>query len=169
MVVQGVKNPLVDLLSLEDKTLDEVRFPEMTSQSQPQHTDQKSFTCTAFFWPEDLNYFLWCRVMESAQHYPPLPLQTGLWRRAVTQPLSSASTITAPWCWQQAHAKGKENTFWNLLPVFSGVFVFFFFADQSIFSKGNTNRPSEWDEQYRRKLAGFGLLSASCKEGTTAL
>lgn len=26
MVVQGVKNPLVDLLSLEDKTLDEVRF-----------------------------------------------------------------------------------------------------------------------------------------------
>lgn len=26
MVVQGVKNPLVDLLMLEDKTLDEVRF-----------------------------------------------------------------------------------------------------------------------------------------------
>lgn len=26
MVVQGVKNPLVDLLSLEDKSLDEVRF-----------------------------------------------------------------------------------------------------------------------------------------------
>lgn len=26
MVIQGVKNPLVDLLSLEDKTLDEVRF-----------------------------------------------------------------------------------------------------------------------------------------------
>lgn len=31
MVVQGVKNPLVDLLSLEDKTLDEVRFSEMIS------------------------------------------------------------------------------------------------------------------------------------------
>ena len=28
MVVQGVKNPLVDLLSLEDKSLDEVRFNE---------------------------------------------------------------------------------------------------------------------------------------------
>lgn len=41
MVVQGVKNPLVDLLSLEDKTLDEVRFTEMMSQSQPQHTTQK--------------------------------------------------------------------------------------------------------------------------------
>lgn len=27
MVVQGVKNPLVDLLSMEDKTLDEVRIP----------------------------------------------------------------------------------------------------------------------------------------------
>lgn len=32
LVVQGVKNPLVDLLSLEDKTLDEVRFSEMMSQ-----------------------------------------------------------------------------------------------------------------------------------------
>lgn len=28
MVEQGVRNPLVDLLSLEDKTLDEVRFNE---------------------------------------------------------------------------------------------------------------------------------------------
>lgn len=33
MVVQGVKNPLVDLLSLEDKTLDEVGFNEMISHS----------------------------------------------------------------------------------------------------------------------------------------
>lgn len=33
MVVQGVKNPLVDLLSLEDKTLDEVGFNEMISRS----------------------------------------------------------------------------------------------------------------------------------------
>ena len=38
MVVQGVKNPLVDLLSLEDKTLDEVRCGEMISVSQPHHT-----------------------------------------------------------------------------------------------------------------------------------
>lgn len=37
MVVQGVKNPLVDLLSLEDKTLDEVRLSEMISQLQPLH------------------------------------------------------------------------------------------------------------------------------------
>lgn len=83
MVVQGVKNPLVDLLSLEDKTLDEVRFPEILSQSQTQRTNQKSFTCTAFFFlfihrPEGFNYFLWYRVMESVQHYPPPPLQTGL-------------------------------------------------------------------------------------------
>lgn len=28
MVEQGVRNPLVDLLSLEDKTLDEVGFSE---------------------------------------------------------------------------------------------------------------------------------------------
>lgn len=130
MVVQGVKNPLVDLLSLEDKTLDEVRFPEMMSQSQPQHTNQNHLPVQLSFssssvWPEDLNYFVWYRVMESVQHYPPLPLQTGLWRRAVTPPLSSASTITAPWCWQQAHAKGKENTFWNPLPVFSVFWVFF--------------------------------------------
>lgn len=63
MVVQGVKNPLVDLMSLEDKTLDEVRCDEMTSQSQPQRITQKSFTCIAFFFllilrPQDLNNFL---------------------------------------------------------------------------------------------------------------
>lgn len=59
MVVQGVKNPLVDLLSLEDKTLDEVRLDEMINQSHPHHTTQKSFTCIAFFFlsvrrPQDL-------------------------------------------------------------------------------------------------------------------
>ncbi len=59
MVIQGVKNPLVDLLSLEDKTLDEVRLNEMISQSQLHHTTQKSFTCIAFFFlsvlrPQDM-------------------------------------------------------------------------------------------------------------------
>lgn len=59
MVVQGVKNPLVDLLSLEDKSLDEVRHNEMISLSQPHHTTQKSFSCIDFFFlsilrPQDL-------------------------------------------------------------------------------------------------------------------
>lgn len=49
MVVQGVKNPLVDLMALEDKTLDEVRFNEMIRQTKPHHTTQKSFTSIAFF------------------------------------------------------------------------------------------------------------------------
>lgn len=58
MVVQGVKNPLVDLLSLEDKTLDEVRRNEMMSLSQPHHTTQ-SFSCIDLFFlsilrPQDL-------------------------------------------------------------------------------------------------------------------
>lgn len=43
MVEQGVRNPLVDLLSLEDKTLDEVGFSESLMLSWQQHSSQVDF------------------------------------------------------------------------------------------------------------------------------
>lgn len=109
MVVQGVKNPLVDLLSLEDKTLDEVRFSEMISQLQPLHVNHCCFPL-----PLSLSAlktcFMWHRVMDFAQHNHQHPMQTGQWRRVATMPLLRGLTITVPWCWQQARARGKEKT-----------------------------------------------------------
>lgn len=68
MVVQGVKNPMVDLLSLEDKTLDEVRFHEMYDILFA--IIGPSFFC--FLTPcVDFSH----RAMELAQH-PQLPIPT---------------------------------------------------------------------------------------------
>lgn len=45
MVEQGVRNPLVDLLSLEDKTLDEVGFKESLVLSRQQRARVVDFLC----------------------------------------------------------------------------------------------------------------------------
>lgn len=101
MVGQGVKNPLVDLLALDDKTLDEVfltRKPEpmIFPVSPPPSVSLTSSLCR--------------RVMEFARRCPrPRPLARRS-RRAVTPLSSSASTITAPWCWQRAHVKGNNQS-----------------------------------------------------------
>lgn len=101
MVVQGVRNPLVDLLALDDKTLDEVFSSRNQSESSLPVFSLERFLCR--------------RVMEFVHRCLRRPPQPKPSRKAVTPPSWSALTITAPWCWQQAHVKGNISFFSQLI------------------------------------------------------
>lgn len=47
-------------------------------------------------------------------------------------------------------------------------FCLHYFAHLILFSKGNANRPGEWDKQHRWKLKGFWLLPAFCEKSMAA-
>lgn len=96
MVEQGVRNPLVDLLSLEDKTLDEVRVSRSHGNGVGWTSSSSAVICY--------------RVMEWAQLYLQHRLQTKQWRRAAMLPSSRGSITTAPWCWQQVPKKGNGSS-----------------------------------------------------------
>lgn len=116
MVVQGVRNPLVDLLALDDKTLDEVL---LTYKQDPDAVEPASFFPSNGFCSS-----LCRRAMEFVHRCPRRHPQPNQLRKAATPPSWSASTTTAPWCSRQAHGKGNKD----LLTVFFPFCIFHFAA-----------------------------------------